>query len=164
MKVRIAKSSDLTQIVEIFNQAIINGGANAFTNTVTPEERKNWFDSHQDPNFILICEIEEIIVAWCSITPYRQGRLALSKTAEISYYVHQDYIGKGIGKYIVKETILLAKSKGFKNLIAIMLDTNEASKNLLLKFEFQIWGHLPKIAEFPDYTCGQYYIGKNLTI
>lgn len=173
MKFRIANNNDLSQIVEIFNQAIIAGGANAFTELVTVEDRKNWFDSHREANFVLVCEIEEQehsknkldkIIAWCSISPYRQGRMALSKTAEISYYVHKDHQGKSVGKTIVKEAIKLAKSKGIKNLIAIMLDTNTASKNLLLKLDFQIWGQLPNIAEFPNYICGQYYIGKNLTI
>jgi len=173
MKFRIANRNDLNQIVEIFNQAIISGGANAFTEIVTTADRKNWFDSHIDPNFILVCEIEEQglnknkldkIIAWCSISPYRQGRKALSKTAEISYYVHENYHRKAVGKTIVKEAIDLAQSKGIKNLIAIMLDTNQASKNLLLNLDFQIWGHLPNIAEFEENTCGQFYIGKNLTI
>ena len=162
MNIRLAEDKDLESIVEIFNQAILKGNSNAFTEIVSVEERKNWFNSHKNQFFILVCEKNEHIIAWVSISPYREKRQALAYTAEISYYVHNNYQHIGIGKLIVSEAINLSIKKGIKNLFAIMLDSNEASKKLLLNQGFEIWGHLPNIVEFPDYTCGQYYIGKNL--
>lgn len=164
MNIRFATLDDLSSIVEIFNQAIESGNSNAFTSKVSVEERKNWFLNHKNQYFIIVSELENKIVAWSSVSPYRAERLALAKTAELSYYVHSDYQGKGIGKKIVTEAINIAKQNNIKNLFGIMLDTNEASKNLLLKLGFEIWGHLPNIVEFPNRICGQYYIGKNLSI
>ncbi len=162
MNIRPATQNDLEQIVEIFNQAIENGNSNAYTEKVKTSEKQQWFESHTHQYFILVVEENENIIGWTSISPYRKDRQALAATAEISYYIHTDYQRKGIGKLLVNEAINLAIKKGIKNLFAIMLDTNEASKNLLLNINFQIWGHLPNIVEFPDRTCGQYYLGKNL--
>lgn len=162
MNIRFATQNDLEQIVEIFNQAIENGNSNAYTEKITTIEKQQWFMSHTNQYFILIVEEDASIIGWTSISPYRKERQALSSTAEISYYIHNDYQRKGIGKLLVNEAINLAVKKGIKNLFAIMLDTNEASKNLLLSIGFQVWGHLPNIVEFPEKTCGQYYLGKKL--
>ena len=164
MKFRIANIDDFPEIVKIYNEAISYGGANADTEPVEAESKLTWFELHKTPYFILICEIDNKIVAWCSISPYRQGRKALAKTAEISYYVLKEYQGQGIGKKIIQESIKQAVKNGFNNLFAIMLDINTKSKKALESLGFEIWGHLPDIAEFENYTCGQYYMGKKISI
>lgn len=162
MRIRIAEERDLEGIVDIFNQGIRGGNANAFISEVTPQERKTWFQSHKNQYFILVYEENQKVIGWTSVSPYRAERLALSKTAEISYYIDLAHQNKGIGSKLVKEAIDLSIKRGIRNLFAIMLDTNEVSKKLLLNLGFSIWGHLPNIVELPNKTCGQYYIGKNL--
>lgn len=164
MNFRLAHIDDFPEIVNIYNEAVSFGGANADTEPVEVESKRNWFDMHVSPYFIMVCEVERKIVAWCSISPYRPGRKALTKTGEISYYVLKEFQGQGIGKKIIQETINHAKEEGFNNIFAIMLDINTKSKKVLESLNFEIWGHLPDIVEFDNYTCGQYYIGKKIGI
>jgi phosphinothricin acetyltransferase len=161
---RFAENKDLINIVEIYNQAINIGGATADTEIQTIQSKSNWFADFQYPYFILVCEIDNIIVGWCSIAPYRKGRKALSKTAEISYYVHNNFKGKSIGSTLIDFSIQKAKDNGIKNLLAIMLDTNLLSRNILLKKGFSVFGHLPNIVEFDNYKCGQFILGMNINI
>lgn len=164
MLFRIAENKDLINIVKIYNQAVEIGGTTADTEFQTVESKSNWFADFQLPYFILVCEIDNKIVGWCSIAPYRKGRKALSKSAEISYYVHNNFKGKSIGSNLIDLSIEKAKENGINNLLAIMLDTNILSKNILLKKGFIVFGHLPNIVEFDTYKCGQFILGKNINI
>lgn len=161
---REALDLDLKNIVDIYNQAVVLGGSNADIEIQKVESKLDWFNDFRHPYFLMVCVIDSRVVGWCSISPYRKGRKGLAKTAEISYYLDNDYKGQGIGKQLILFSIEKAKENGFKNLLAIMLDVNELSKNILLKFGFDVWGHFPDIVEFENYSCGQFVMGKNISI
>ena len=166
MQIRIARQKDLKQIVAIYNQAIADGNCTADIEPLTVEERQEWFDNHTPPERYPIYVMEEDadtdIVAWCSLSAHRRGRMALQHVAEISYYVDKNHRGKGIGKTIMQYALQKAPTLGLHNLFAILLDTNQISVALLEKNGYSQWGHLPDIAEFPDRICGQYIYGRKV--
>lgn len=163
LNIRTAQQIDWERIIDIYNQAIREGDKTADTELQTVEGRKDWLSQHlNEKHPILLAEIDSKIVGWCSLSPYRSGRKALSKTLEISYYVDFNYRNKKIATKLLNETIGLAIENGTKALIAILLDINSSSIALLEKFKFQKWGHLPNIAEINKESYGQYIYGKHI--
>ena len=163
MKIRISTANDLQAIVEIYNQAVDEKFCTADTEHVSIESRTEWLEQHSVNSYpIFVCEIEGVVRGWCSLSPYRQGRKALRTIAEISYYVHKDFRRMKIGDTLVKNSILLSKKLGFKNLIAILLEPNIASINLLKNHGFLMWGFLPDVADFDGTWCSQCIYGRRL--
>ncbi|RYG36561.1 MAG: GNAT family N-acetyltransferase, partial [Chitinophagaceae bacterium] len=103
---------------------------------------------------------EERVIGFASVSPYREGRQALEKVAEISYYLHPDHQGKGAGTFLLQQIIERTKQLKFKFLVAILLGSNSASIALLKKAGFEKWGELPGLAEFGAHTTSHLYYGR----
>ena len=160
MKIRIARQADLVQIAEIYNQAVALKSATADLEPIEPGDRVQWLEEHVPEKYpIYVAEVDEKIVGWCSLSPYRRGRMALRYTAEISYYIHEGYRRKGIGSALVEYAIARCEKLGIKTLFALLLDVNVASVGLLEKFGFTKWGHMPNIADFDGRECGHLIYG-----
>jgi phosphinothricin acetyltransferase len=163
MNIRPATSNDYNDIIKIYNHAVDEKFATADTEYVTLESRKVWFAQHSPDTYpIYVAESNEKIIGWCSLSPHRPGRKALRSVAEISYYIHKDHRRKGVANKLIIHTIDSAKTLGFRNLIAILLDLNKASIYILEKFGFEKWGHLPGIVQIDFTTCGQFIYGKKM--
>jgi phosphinothricin acetyltransferase len=163
LNIRIAERSDWPRIIDIYNKSVIEGGKTADTETQSVESKETWLSEHLDEDHpILLGILDDAIIGWCSLSPYRPGRRALSSTLEISYYILEKFRGKGFGSLLIKESIRYASSRGHKNLLAILLDINYSSIRLLEKFGFERWGHFPGIADLGYKKCGQFVYGKNI--
>ena len=160
MIIRIAQFSDLEEIVTIYNQAVKVGQKTADTEPITIESRHDWFSSHlPEKHPIIVAEIDSSIVGWISLSPYRSGRKALTETAEVSCYIHNNYHRLGIASALLSDVIRLCPSLDISTIFAILLDTNIGSYKLLEKFGFDRWGHLPEVANFNGIKIGHYYYG-----
>ena len=163
MKIRVATEQDWNVIIEIYNQAVDEKFCTADTDHITIDTRGDWLRQHSNGDYpIWVCEVGGVVRGWCSLSPYRQGRKALRTIAEISYYVHKDFRRMKIGDTLVKNSIFLSKKLGFKNLIAILLEPNIASINLLKNYGFLMWGFLPDVADFDGTLCSQCIYGRKL--
>lgn len=160
MNIRVARTEDLEQLTEIYNQAIRAGGKTADTEPFTAQERSEWLRKHSEKTYpVYVAEKGGSILGYLSISPYRPGRAALRYTAEVSYYVHLKYQRKGVGSELMEYALSNCGKLGIKNLFAILLETNTASIALLEKFEFSKWAHLPLVASFDGVEVGQLYFG-----
>lgn len=159
MNIRIAKIADLQAIVEIYNQAIIAGQKTADTTIMTVSDRLQWFEQHIPEKYPILVAENMNIVGYCSISPYRAGRMALRRTAEVSCYIHFDHLRSGIASELLKHAIQMCPSLELKTLFAIVMDSNTASIRFLEKHGFEKWGHMPKVAEFDGIEVGHLYLG-----
>jgi phosphinothricin acetyltransferase len=160
--VRLATTTDLPWIVEIYNQAISAGNATADTIPLTVEQRQDWFQAHIPEAYpIYVYDREDNVLGWLSVSPYR-GRPALARTAEVSYYVHYGHHRGGIGSALLAHALADAPRLGKKVYIAILLEWNVASIRMLEKYGFEKWGYLPEVAEFDGRLCGQFYYGRRV--
>ncbi len=158
--IRKAHASDLEEIVEIYNQAIASKYQTADIELIQVKDRLDWFEAHQSDQYpIYVYELNDQLVGWISLSSYRNERKALRFTAEVSYYIHKDFQGKGLGSELMAFIINEAKSLNFKTLFAILIDRNEASINLLEKFRFNEWGRLPSALDFDGDECDHLYYG-----
>lgn len=151
-------------IVEIYNQAIVAGSQTADENTVSLKEKLSWLKQHTGEHYIIfVAIIDSEIVGYLALSPYRYGRSAFAKTAEISFYLDQNHQRKGIGSQLMQHAINKCPELKIKALIAILLSCNSASIAILKKFNFEKWGVMPGIAKLKSDTVDHLYYGKHLT-
>ncbi|NNE29840.1 MAG: N-acetyltransferase [Saprospiraceae bacterium] len=163
ISIRLATMEDLPDMVEIYNQAILAGEKTADLSPFKPEGRTQWFDNHKPDKYpILLATLDSKPVGYLSISPYREGREALLKTVELSYYVHSDFHRRGIGRNLLEEGMHKAKALGFETVLCILLCVNEASISLLRKFDFELWAKLPSLANINGQYFDHCYYGKKL--
>ena len=160
LTIRFAKFSDLSSIVDIYNQAIRTKSDTGDTEEFYVNDRIKWFEKFDKDEYPLyIVEIANKVIGYCTLSPYRPGRKAMSTVAEISYYVDYEIHGSGIGTALLKHVISDCERIGKENLIAILLDINSQSVGILEKFKFSKWGHLPDIININGKKCGHLIYG-----
>lgn len=158
--IRVAQQKDLAEITEIYNQAIDAGFQTAYTTRLDPAQRLAWFEEHKEVSYpLFVYEESGQVIGWVSISGYRPDRGALRFAAEISYFVHKDHWGKGMGGRLLQHGLAACKERGYKTVIAIILEPNTASAILLEKYGFEKWAYLPNIADFSGVECSQVYYG-----
>ena len=162
-KIRFAEAVDLPRIVEIYNQAILTQKVTGDIATFSVEQRRPWFDQHDRDRYPLyVCEDEAgEITGFLSLSPYRD-RPAMSRTAEVSYYVDYACHHQGIGSKLMEAALKDCARLGKQVLVAVLLEWNEPSLKLLQKFGFKKWGYLPDVAELSDQLCGHLIYGRKL--
>ncbi|NOR65111.1 MAG: GNAT family N-acetyltransferase [Candidatus Scalindua sp.] len=159
MNIRIAELKDLKAIVEIYNQAIAAGEKTADITPVTLDGRKNWFRNHTPDKYPILVAEEESVVGYLTISAYRPGRMALRRTAEVSFFIHFDHHRKGIASQLLQYAIDMCPSLQIKTLFAILVDSNQNSIRLLEKYGFNKWGYMPRVVEFEGIEYGHLYYG-----
>ncbi len=165
MNIRIATLNDIDSIVEIYNQAIQAGQKTADTTIFSSNERVAWFKSHTSDRYPLYVAVDkDQIVGYLTISAYRSGRIALKKTAEVSYYVHYKHHRKGIASILLHHAISCCPFLQIETLVAILLACNTNSIKLLEKNGFTQWGCMPKIAEINGKFFDHLYYGCHLKV
>ena len=163
MDIRLAQNSDLEAINTIYNQAVAAQYCTADLDSISMREREIWFQTHSEENYpVFVGEESGEVVAWFSFSAWRSGRRALVQTAEVSYYIHDQHFRKGYASQLMSFALTKAPELGFKNLFAILLEPNTVSIKLLEKFEFELWGRLPDIANIDGEICSQRIYGRQV--
>jgi phosphinothricin acetyltransferase len=162
LNIRNADINDLPVIVDIYNSTISGRMVTADLEPVTVESRENWFHEHS-PNFrpLWVVECQGQICAWLSFQSF-YGRTAYNGTAEISIYIHQDFRGRKLGKYLVQKAIEACPQLQIKTLLGFIFGHNEPSLKLFSHFGFEKWAHLPNVAELDGIERDLIILGKRV--
>ena len=164
MNIRIAQLADLPRIVDIYNQAIPSKRSTSDLSPLQVEDRRSWFEEHTPAKYpVFVAEIEGHVAGWCSLSAYRPGRMALRFTAEISCYIDPAFHRRGIGKALLNHAMEACPGLGIKNIFAILLERNLASVRMMESSGFDLWGRLPRVADFDGDECGHLYFGKRVS-
>lgn len=158
--IRDAAISDLPAIVDIYNSTVPSRIVTADTEPVTLESKKLWFTEHSPqlrPLWVL--EDKERVCGWVSFQSF-YGRPAYKSTAEISIYVHEDYRGKGLGRFLLNKTMDACPELQIKTLLGFIFGHNMPSLSLFERAGFQRWGYLPNIAELDGVERDLVIVGK----
>ncbi|BAX81509.1 GNAT family N-acetyltransferase [Labilibaculum antarcticum] len=163
MKIRLATSSDLPAINDIYNQAVRKKYCTADLDEISLAQRTKWFERHQSDQYPVFVAVEDDrVVGWICYSAYRAGRRALQSAAEVSYYIDEENLQKGIGSQLLQFSIDEASKYKFKSLFAILLAANLASLKLLEKFGFERWGLMPHVADIDGEICDHLYYGRKI--
>lgn len=138
--IREAAEKDLADILEIYNDAILNTTAVYDYQAHTLAERTQWYEKKQQEGYpLLVFEKNGKAVAFATFGPFRAWP-AYQYTIEHSVYVHKDYRGEGIATKLLQELINIANARGYATLVAGIDAGNSISVKMHEKMGFQYSG------------------------
>ncbi|WP_251551847.1 GNAT family N-acetyltransferase [Neobacillus muris] len=160
--IRDANLDDLPAIVEIYNSTIPSRMVTADVEPVTVETRIPWFNDHSpDVRPLWVVEDEGQICAWLSFQSF-YGRPAYQHTAEISIYIHEQFRGKKLGRFLMEKAEIACAKLNIKTILGFIFAHNEPSIRLFTKFGFEKWAHLPRVAELDGVERDLIIMGKRI--
>ncbi len=117
-----------SEILAIFNDAILNTTALYEYKPRTLETMKNWFHTKTENNFPIIGATNETgqLLGFASYGTFRAWA-AYKYSIEHSVYVHKNYRGKGLGTALIQKLILLAKQQQYHTMIGAIDIDNKSS-------------------------------------
>lgn len=158
-----ASSAHYSDIVRIYNQAVTVGSQTADEDLVSIEGKLKWLKQHTGKHYIIYVVIVDVeVVGYLALSPYRYGRSAFNRTAEMSYYLDSKHQKQGLGTKLIAHAIKHCSEQKIESLVAILLSCNRSSVAILKKFDFELWGTMPKLAKLKSGTFDHLYFGKQL--
>ena len=141
-----ALPGDLEKIVSTYNSTVPSRLVTADLEPVTTDQKKHWFESHDQKNRPLwIVKHNGTYAGWMSFNSF-YGRPAYNGTVEVSIYLEESMRGKGIGKACLQKAIEVAPSRSVHTLLGFIFGHNLPSIQLFKKFGFAEWANLPQVA------------------
>ena len=137
--IREMKEEDRISIIDIFNYYVEHSFA------AYPEEKlpyaffDNVFLNAEGYPRIVIENQNENIIGFAMLRPYSPIP-AFKNTAEISYFIHPDMTGHGLGSLMLNYLLDEAKLKGILNILAGISSLNEGSIRFHIKNGFKECG------------------------
>jgi len=142
--IRKARPDDIEDIAEIYNEAILTTVATFDLEPKSVADRLDWLKSHDDRHPVIVCEVDGRVAGWASLSKYSE-RSAYDDTAETSFYVKDEYRGKGVGRRLKEAIIDEARRLRFHSLIARISEGSDASLHLNESFGFVHVGTLKEV-------------------
>jgi L-amino acid N-acyltransferase YncA len=163
LSLRSVAHADLPSIMAIYNQAVLKRGLTADLDLIEESQLESRFQDYLSGHYpMLVATENNDIVGWVTLSPYRKGRKALARTTEVSIYIDEHYMSRGLGSQMMEYALALAKELGYRTVIAILIETNKKSVGLVNKYGFELWGLLPDVVEINDNTFNHCIYGRKL--
>ena len=145
MLIREATQSDMQQILDIYNDAIINTTAVYDYKPHTLEMRLKWFDDKLEKDIpVLVAESNGTVVGFTSYGSFRAWP-AYKYSIEHSVYVRQEFRNRGIAKKLLTELIDIVRTKDIHTVIAGIDADNTASIHLHKQLGFEDAGYFKEV-------------------
>lgn len=144
MLLRKANNNDIKAITHIYNDAVINTTATFDIDTKSEDQMITWLEAHDEKYCVIVCEINNEIAGWASLTRY-SDRTAYDRTAEFSIYFHPDYKGRKLSKPLMAACIQQGQQHGIKAILARITEGNEISIKLHEYFGFFMVGTMQQV-------------------
>ncbi len=145
MIIRNANENDLPQLLEIYNEIILNTTAVYQYQAHSLDMRKEWFTTKWQQGFpVFVAEDANGIVGFSTLGTFRNWQ-AYKYSVENSVYVASHSRGKGVGKLLMPPLIRAAIQMEMHTVIASIDATNEASLHLHKNFGFEEVAHFKEV-------------------
>ncbi|WP_312096425.1 N-acetyltransferase family protein [Niallia sp.] len=142
--IREMKETDLGDVLEIYNDAILHTTAVYDYRAHSLEDRKIWFNQRSEGGYPLyVFEEDGKVLGFATYGPFRAWP-AYKYSIEHSVYVHKEARKKGIGTLLLKALIECAEEEGYATLIAGIDSTNQGSIFIHEKLGFTYSGTIKK--------------------
>jgi L-amino acid N-acyltransferase YncA len=140
MTIRPYQTEDTQAILEIINHNILHSTSLYDYSVRTIEQQKAILEEKIQKGFpIIVAEKEGEILGFGMYSEFR-FREAYQFTVEHSVYVAANHLGKGIGKSLLSELIVLAKAQKLHTMIGVIDSENQNSIAFHEQFGFKIVG------------------------
>ena len=137
---------NISAALTIYNWYVLNSTA-TFHLEIVPKRELTRMVSLGHPKYqSFVIEFNNEICGFCYLSQFRYKE-AYDKSAEITLYLKQSFLGKGIGKQTLVFLEKIAQENNIENLVAVITEGNEASIKLFIKQGYFKVGHLKNIGE-----------------
>lgn len=142
---RPATANDLEGILAIVNHNILYSTALYDYNVKSMEYMQQWFSEKQEAGWpVIVADCKGKVAGYGTYGTFRT-KDGYKYTVEHSVYVNEEYHGKGIGKMLLADLIVLAKKQGMHSMIAGIDAENKGSIEFHKKFGFREAGLLKEV-------------------
>ncbi len=144
--IRAATVNDFDAISAIYEHHVLLGTGSF---EIKPPSKKEMLQRYEQVlafgGVYLVAELDDTVVGYAYATSFNQ-RAAYFNTVTDSIYVHPQAQGNGIGKALLTQLIKECEENGFRQIIAVIGDSNNlASQNLHKTCGFSKVGVLPAV-------------------
>ncbi|MDT8715696.1 N-acetyltransferase family protein [Clostridium sp. 19966] len=142
--IREAQVKDIKDILEIYNDAILNTTAIYSYKPHTIEQRTEWFNEKKKEGYpVFVYEEDGKAVGFATYGQFRPWP-AFKYSIEHSIYVHKAYRNKGIAKALMQKLIKAAEEEGYAIIVAGIDSANKGSLLMHEKLGFKHVGTIEK--------------------
>lgn len=157
IRLREAELEDLPEMLEIYNESVLNSTATFDLKAQTLEERTAWFHKYGGRYPLIVAELQGKVAGYSSLSPFR-AKPAYNDSAELSVYLAPPFRGQGIGSALTEEILKRAKDLRFHTVISGVVGGNEASQKLHEKFGFSYIGCFKEVGlKFGEWQDVHFY-------
>lgn len=140
IKIRFYQTEDTQAILDIINHTILHSTALYDYQPRSYEQQETILAEKIKKDFpVLVATVDAVVVGFGMYSEFR-FREAYKYTVEHSVYVDENYLGKGIGKLLLKELIDLARKQKLHTMIGVIDSENQSSIEFHEKFGFKTVG------------------------
>ena len=139
MQLRLATLDDAEAMRAIYNLEVETSTATFDLVTRSLEDQRAWLAARSGAHAAVVAVNDGSVVGFASLSPYKE-RAAYRTTVEDSVYVHQDHVGRGIGKALLGRLVEVARESGFHSMIGRIEASGEASRALHASCGFELVG------------------------
>ena len=141
VRIRPATLADLSALVEIHNHYVIHTHITFDVDPFTVDERRSWFENHNDGKRyrIVVAEIDGVVVGNASSGRHRP-KAAYDTTVETSIACHPAATGRGIGTLLYHALFAELAAEDIHRVVAGVAQPNDASNALHRKLGFRELG------------------------
>lgn len=167
---RPARSGDLPQIVEIYNQSVVTLESTCDTEPVSVASREAWFERHlatsRRPLWVAQSDDPALpgLAGYLSFSHFMNERPGYFITADMGLYLHRDAQGKGLGTFLLRNAIEAAPSLGIETLATTIFASNIASLRLFKGQGFEEWGYMPRVARLRGVERDLIMVGRRVVL
>jgi L-amino acid N-acyltransferase YncA len=144
--IRPARLDDLKAITEIYNEAILTTDATFDTEPKSDDEQKVWFANHGPRSPLLVAELDGTVIGWASLSEWSPRR-GYANTAEVSFYVKQEFRGRGTGRMLLDAIVREGQKVGLHTVIARITTGNKESIHLHEQVGFEHVGIMREVGQ-----------------
>ena len=146
MQIKPCTEKQLSEILDIFNDAILHSTALYDYKIRTMETMHAWYADKVNHNYPIVGAFDEnnLLLGFATYGMFRV-RPAYKYTVEHSVYVRPDRRGEGIGKILLKEIIKKAEEQDFHVMVGVIDASNSVSLKLHENEGFVLTGVMKEV-------------------
>ena len=126
LRIRLARPEDAAAVAEIYNTEVLQSTVTFDLEPRSVAQQRAWLDERSGSYAVLVGEDADGLAGFASLSPYRD-RPAYRTTVENSIYVARTHRGRGVGRALLAELLVVAEDRGFHAVMARIVDGHEAS-------------------------------------
>lgn len=136
VQLRTATVDDAQAISDIYNHYVVHSTCTFDLERETLADRIAWMTNRGPRHPVIVCTNGGFVVGWGSLSAYHK-RPAYGSTAEISFYVHHEWLRRGLGRKLLADLIDRARQLQHHVLIGGVCTEHAASMRLQESFGFK---------------------------